>query len=434
MSSFQTILVAVFLAFFVFAVLIFSGLLKIGESTKSTTGLQGKVVIWGTFSNSDLFKVFDDTRNDNQDLNISYIIKNESTYQQDLIEAFASGTGPDLFFITPAMILKNSPYIFKIPFTSYSEKTFRDSFIDGSEVYLDNSGVVGFPFVVDPMVMYYNKDILSNEGIASPPQYWNDLFDLSSRLTKKKDDGTILQSMIALGRFDNITHAKDILATLLIQNGNQIVVSTSTGHTSVLNDNPSASPVSPAEAVLNLFIEFSNPTNGAYSWNRALPKSIDMFTGGKSAFYLGRASELFKIQSINPNLSFDVTGMLQTKGTNLKRTYAKIYAVATNKKSTNLTTAIGVAGLLSSPDTAKSLAQVLSLPPASRALLTTKPIDPYLFTFFNSAIISHSWLDPDTTASDSIFAELIQNILSNKLSLGDAVDKAQGQMQSIIKN
>ncbi len=434
MSSFQTILVAVFLAFFVFAILIFSGLLKIGESTKSTSGLQGKVVIWGTFSNSDLFKVFDDTRNDNLDLNISYIIKKESTYQQDLIEAFASGTGPDLFFISPDMILKNDSYVFKIPFTSYSEKTFRDSFIDGADVYLGDDAVIGFPFVVDPMMMYYNKDILSNEGIASPPQYWNDLFDLSSRLTKKKDDGTILQSMIALGRFDNITHAKDILASLFIQNGNSIVMKTDKGHTAVLNDTKPGSVTSPVESVLNFFIEFSNPTKDVYSWNRALPNSIDMFTGGKSAFYLGRASELFKIQSVNPNLSFDVAGMLQTKGTNLKRTYAKIYAVATNKKSTNLTTAIGVAGLLSSGDTAKSLAQVLSLPPASRALLTTKPTDPYLFTFFNSAIISHSWLDPDPIVSNSIFAELIQNILSNKLSLADAINKAQGQMQSIIKN
>ena len=49
-----------------------------------------------------------------------------------------------------------------------------------------------------------------------------------------------------------------------------------------------------------------------------------MFTSGKLAFYLGRASELFKIQSVNPNLSFDVSSMLQTRGTNTKRTYGEI--------------------------------------------------------------------------------------------------------------
>jgi len=433
MNNFQTILVAVFLAFFVFAVLIFSGLLKIGGTSSSTDTPAGKIVIWGTFNNPDVYKVFDETRDTNRDLTISYVIKKESTYEQALLEAFASGTGPDLFFLSPEMVQKNSNFIYKIPFTSYPEKTFKDAFIDGASVYLASDGVIGFPIVVDPMVMYYNKDILSNEGIAGLPQYWDELFSLASKLTKKKDDGTILQSMIALGRFDNITHAKDILATLLIQNGNPIVKTTSTGYLPVLNDNSAALAVSPVESVLNFFTEFSNPTLPVYSWNRALPNSIDTFTGGRSAFYLGSASELFKIESVNPNLSFDVTQMLQTRGTNAKRTYGKIYALAVNKKSTNLTAAFGVAGLLTSGDPAKKFAVAVSLPPASRALLTDRPTDPYLFTFFNSAVISRTWLDPDTKGSDAVFSELIQNILSSKLSMGDSINKAQNQLEFLTK-
>lgn len=433
MNNFQTILVAIFLAFFVFAVLIFSGLLKIGGSSNTASTPQGKVVIWGTFSNPDVYKVFDETRDVNRDLTISYVIKKEATYQQELIEAFASGKGPDLFFLSPDMIQKNDDFIYKIPFTSYPEKTFRDSFIDGASVYIDREGVIGFPIVVDPMVLYYNKDIIANEGIASLPQYWDELFNLAPLLTKKKDDGTILQSMIGLGRFDNVTHAKDILATLLIQNGNPIITTTPTGYASVLNDNSSSLPTSPVESVLNFFTEFSNPTLPAYSWNRALPNSIDNFTGGKSAFYLGSASELFKIQSVNPNMSFDVTQMLQTRGTNTKRTYGKIYAIAVNKKSTNLTTAFGVAGILSTGTSAKNFGVAVLLPPASRALLTDRPTDPYLFTFFNSAVITRTWQDPDTKGTDAIFAELIQNILSSKLSLGDAINKAQNQMEFLIK-
>lgn len=434
MNSFQTILVSVFLAFFVFAVLIFSGLLKIGGSSLSTTGLQGKITIWGTFNNPDIFKVFDDLRTDNRDLTIRYVIKKESTYQQDLIEAFASGTGPDLFFMTPDMILKNKSYIFKIPYASYPEKTFKDSFIDGADVFTDSEGIIGFPFVVDPMVMYYNKDILSNEGLSTPPQTWDELFTLNSQLTKKKNDGTILQSMIGLGRYDNVSHAKDILATLMMQSGNNIVVKNGTGYSSILNDNSQALAISPVESILNFFITFSNPTSDAYSWNRALPNSIDLFTGGKLALYLGRASELFKIQSVNPNLSFDVAPILQTKGTNLKRTYGNIYAVAVNKKSTNPTTAFSVAGIVSSGDTAKNLAIAVSLPPASRALLKEKPTNPYLFTFWSSAIITRSWVDPEPSVTNSIFGELIQNILSNKLTMSDAVGKAQSQIESLIQN
>lgn len=441
MSNFQTILVAIFLSFFVFAVLIFSGVIKFGSSSNSTGALSGKVVIWGTFPSSSINSATDIIESNNKDLNISYVQKNPSTYQQDIIEAFANGKGPDLFIITPDMIQKNSNFIYKIPFANYPEKAFRDAFIDGADIYLDSEGVIAFPLVVDPLVLYYNKDILSNEGIVSPIKTWDELFGLNSTLTKRDNSGTIKESMIALGQYANIHNAKDILATLLIQNDNPIVkrVEDNTSgrniisYVPILSSNPSHLSVSPMEAVIKFFTEFSNPSNTAYSWNRSLPDSMDMFTGGKLAFYLGRASELFRIESINPNLSFDVTGIPQIKNAKNKRTYGEIYGVVTNKKSANIAGALGVAGIMSQGDSVKNLSVSLSLPPVSRVLLADKPTDPYLFTFFNSAIISRSWIDPDKAKSDVVFKDLIENILSNNLSINEAISKAQGQLELLFK-
>jgi len=239
--------------------------------------------------------------------------------------------------------------------------------------------------------------------------------------------------MIALGQYSNINNAKDILATLLIQNDNQIIKMGNTGYTSILNDNPSNLSVSPVQAVVKFFVEFSNPSNTAYSWNSSLPNSLDMFTSGRLAFYIGRASELFNIQSVNPNLSFDVTQIPQIKDSTTKRTFGEIYTVVINKKSKNITSAFKVAEYLSQGDNAKSLSVGMSLPPVSRSLLSKKPTDnPYLFTFFNSALISRSWADPDKTKSDSIFKELIDNVLSNNLSVSGATSKAQSQLDQII--
>lgn len=439
MSNFQTILVAVFLAFFVFAVLIFSGVIKIGGLSGGSGTPQGKVVIWGTFSSSALTNVLDNINKNNKNLSISYIKKDLSTYQQDLILSFANGVGPDLFIITGDMVRNNNNFIYKIPYANYPEKTFRDSFIDGADIYLDSEGVLGFPIVVDPMVLYYNKDMLSNEGIVSPPKSWDELFNLNSSLTKRDNSGTISQSMIALGQYSNVNNAKDILATLLIQNNNPIVtrvidtVNTGISYVSMLNSNPSHLSVNPMEAVVKFFIEFSNPSNTAYSWNRSLPSSLDMFTSGKLAFYLGRASELFNIEGVNPNLSFDVTGIPQIKNSSTKRTFGEIYAVAINKKSSNLTSSFGVAGMLSAGENAKNFSTSLSLPPTSRVLLSDKPTNPYLFTFFNSALISRSWLDPDKSKSDLIFKELVENTLSNNLSVIGAINKAQGQLELLLK-
>jgi ABC-type glycerol-3-phosphate transport system substrate-binding protein len=432
MNNLQTILVAVFLSFFVFAVLIFSGLIKLGGSSNNqATAPVGKVIVWGTFASADLAHAFDSITEANRDLNISYVQKSITTYQQSLIEAFANGTGPDVFFITPDMVIKNSSFIYTIPYASYPQKTFSNSFIDGASVYLSPNGILGFPVVADPMVLYYNKDLLTNEGISQPPKYWDELFDLNPRLTKSKNDGTILQSMIALGRFDNVNHAKDILATLLLQSNNSIVTRTDTGYTPTLSGNSSISPLQ-SDNIFSFFVEFSNPSDGGYSYNSALPNSLDMFTGGKLVMYLGRASELFKIQSTNPNLSFDVNEIMQTRNTNIKRTDGIIYAVAINKSSKNLTSAFGFAGLLATGDNAKNFAAAVSLPPTLKSLLAVKPESPYMFTFFDSALFTRSWLDPDTKATDGVFGELIQNILSNKLSVSDALSKAQNQLELLV--
>lgn len=432
MSNFQTILVAIFLSFFVFAVLIFSNVIKIPG--KSNVGPKGNIVIWGTFSRSIFTKVIDNLSVSNKELNISYVNKNPLTYQQELIEAIANGKGPDLFVVTTDMIKKNNNFIYKIPYESYPEKNFRDSFVEGADIYLDDKGVIAYPLVIDPIVLYYNKDILTNEGIVYPPATWDELFTLNSILTKRDNSGTINQSMIALGQYSNINNAKEILSTLLIQNNNPITVSGGNGkYISMIKSNPNNLSVSPIQSVLKFFIEFSNPANSAYSWNRSLPSSLDMFTSGKLAFYIGRASELFNIESINPNLSFDVTSIPQIKNSPNKRTYGDIYAMAVNNRSTNLTTAFSIANVLSLGVDATNLSIASSLPPASRALIAVKPADPYLSTFFNSALVVRSWVDPNKIQSDLVFKELIENILSNRLSMGESINKAQEQLEILLK-
>ncbi|MFA6392561.1 MAG: extracellular solute-binding protein [Candidatus Paceibacterota bacterium] len=433
MNNFQTILVAIFLAFFVFGVLIFSGILKIGGSSSGTNAISGKIVIWGTLPSAQVSSLVESIAGSNAPFTVTYKEQKSDSYEQNLIEAIAKDSAPDLFILTPDMILKNSNFIYKIPYASLSEKSFRTSYIDGADILLANDGVIGSPLLVDPLVLYYNKNMLSNEGILYPPTSWDELFNLGSKLIKKKSDGTITQSMIAFGQYDNVNHSKDILSMLLLESDNSIVARTSTGYALTIKDTlPSG--VAPFEQIVNFFLEFSNPSNESYSWNRSMPNSFEMFSSGKLAFYIGYASELFKIQSVNPNLSFDVTTIPQTKGTSIKRTYGNIYTLVANKKSMNLASALGVSSLITAPDFLKELGISTSIPTATRSLLRDMPKDPYLVTFFDSAIIARSWLDPDKEQSDSIFKELIENSLSNKLSVTDAINKASSQLDLILRN
>lgn len=433
MSNFQTIFTAIFLAFFVFGVLVFSGIIPLGNSSNPNAPV-GTVTIWGTFPSLSMSKVVEEINSSNENLIIKYVQRSKDSYQQDLIEAMASGTGPDLFFISPDMVVKNKKFIYPMPYASYPEKSFTSNFIDGAKVFLAKEGIVAFPVVSDPLVLYYNKELLTNAGIAKPPVYWDELFEINKALTKKTNDGIISQSMIALGSFDNINNAKDIMTLLLIGSGDPIIESNrADGVLSVVVNEKTPFTLSPVETALGFFNEFSNVNNQAYSWNRSLPDSREMFTNGKLAFYIGRSSELFEIEAVNPNLSFDVTNVLQTRNTNLKRTNGPIYALATSNRSTNVAGAMGVAGMLSSSAIAKEIATSLSIPPAQKDALNENPPDPYVYTFYKSAIYLYPWLDPDTKITDNIFRDLHQNLISNKLSSADAVNKLQSQMELLIR-
>lgn len=434
MSNFQTILTAIFLSFFVFAVLVFSGLIPLGKSSTSSNAPVGTVVVWGTLSANSLSKFIQDTNTSNPGLIIKYVQKSKDKYNSDLINAFANGAGPDVFFVSADMVTKYKNFIYTIPFTSYPEKVYRDTYIDGADIFLTKDGTLGFPVVSDPLVLYYNKNILNNAGIAEPPKYWDELFNLNGQLTRRSNDGVISQSTIALGSFDNVNNAKDIISLLLLGSGDPIISrNKTTDILSVSINDKTPFSISPLEQVMTFFNSFSNPTNQAYSWNRSLPTSRDMFTSGKLAFYIGHASELFDIQNVNPNLSFDVTDILQTRATNIKRTAGPIYIMSVNKKSPNLAGAMGVASVFATPENTKQISLGLSLPPTQKELLNTNPTDPYMFTFYKSAIAMHSWIDPDPTATDNIFRELVQNLISNRLTVADSINKVQNQLDLLIK-
>lgn len=421
------------MAILVFGVLVFAGIIPVPGKDNPENTLKGKVVVWGTFNNTEINKIFDEIESSYENLSVSYVKKEKEEYQNDLIEAFAKGTGPDLFFITPDMVMQNENFIYKVPYKSYLEKTFRDAFVDGAEIYLASDGVWAFPTVIDPIVIYYNKNLFANEGLVRPPVTWDELFNLNQILTKKENNGVINQSMIALGQYNNINYVKNIISALFLQNNNPIVKQEGEKYYSYLNDYGGISADNSAKDAIDFFIQFSNMSNSAYSWNRSLPNSFDMFVSGNLAIYIGRASDLFKIEKANPNLSYDVTQIPQIKNINNKRTYGEIYGLAVSNRTKNLTNTFNFATTLLSNDYAKRIAQALSLPPASRVLLYERPEDPYLLTFYNSAIIARSWLDPNPEKTDTIFSEMIEDILSNRYSVSESLGRAQNQMQLLFK-
>ncbi len=432
-TNFQLVVFSVITVFVIFAVLIFSGAVDIGNK-KESTSYSGKIVVWGTLPSSVMREALSGIESAYDELSISYVQKNEETFGDELAEAMASLTGPDVFFVSNETLLSESNKIFITPYETYPLRSYNSIFVDGAEIFLNDKGVMAYPFTIDPLVLYWNKDIFNANGVVTPPVFWEELYSMSTSLTKRTANGTITQSAISFGTFDNITHAKEIISALVMQGGDYIVRKNSDGtYTSVFGGYLSGTRTRPAESVLRFYTEFANPTSNYYSWNSSLPASYSSFIAGDLAMYIGYSSEIYGIRERNPNLNFDVTRLPQLEGSPTPTTFGKIYGTAVSKSTKNLGASIMVAQSLSGKDTSSFVSTKLSTIPTRRDLLVSNPDDPFAASFYQSALIAKAWYDPDTLSTESIFRTMINDVTSGFLSVGESVSKASESIGRLLK-
>ncbi len=427
MSTFKIVVTGIFAVSFVVGLVLFA------LSKGSSSDVSANLVIWGTVPG----EVFDEayknsTLKTNKLIKIAYVEKNISTFDSEFVEALADGIGPDLVIIRDDYVYKNRNKLFVIPYSNYTERKFKDNFLEASEVFLSPEGIIALPFTIDPMVMYWNRDLFSNSLISEVPKYWDDFYNLIAKTTKRDANANILQSTIALGEWSNITNAKEVLSTLLLQAGTPITGRNERGVVSVLNSKFNY-PITPSQSAINFYTQFSNPTSQNYTWNRSLPTSLNMFLSSKLATYIGFASEIFSIQQKNSNLNFDVTYIPQIRDSNKKVVFGRMYALALVKQSKQLPGAFLVASTLTETEPIKAIEVVTNLPPVRRNLLSNKPTDAFRTVFYNSALISKSWIDPDFAGSSKVFRDMIDSITSGRSRVSEALDRASIELDVLLK-
>jgi len=430
-STFQTILLVVFGAVFVGAVLVFSGLISFGSKKTDTTTPKGTVVLWGTAPQNEMRTYLDGMDIGSGEYSINYVEHDPQNLKQDLIVALANNTPPDLILFPSEYLSEIKDRLYTIPYAAYSERTFRDTNIDGAQLYLSKDGVMALPLLVDPLVVYYNKDLLAKANFIIPPRTWTDLSTSVPLLSTKDIRNRLTQSAIGLGTSTNVRNFKDILSALFLQTGNSIVSYDAARDTTevVLGMIPAAAERAPTAQVLDFYASFSNTTNSNYSWNTALPDTLAQFLAGKNVFYIGRASELFTIQAQNPNLNFDVMELFQTGADTRTVTYGSFLAVSMLKNAPNPVAAYAAATVIANPTNIDALAKTLSLPPVQRSLLLARQDNPYVSVFFKAALSAFGWLDPSPNASANVFANMVTAVTSGSGNASSAVYEASRELQ-----
>ncbi len=428
MTPFQIVIIGIFVAFivagvFVFAV--FGGLTGGGDI--------GAVTIWGTIDS----RVMEDrlgemTTADRTYEQVRYEEKRPETYKAELLEALAAGRAPDLIFLPQDEIVSFADKVTPIPYESLSERRFTDSFIPEGGLYLGDAGIWGLPLTIDPLVMYVNRDLFASAGVAQVPRNWDEFFTFAPKITSLDTTSNVRRSAVALGSYDNIGNAKEILSALFMQAGEGIIVR-SQGGVSVTLGSEDSSVGAPAESALRFYTEFSNPAKSVYSWNRALPEARNAFIAGDVAVYFGFASEYPELVRRNPNLAIEVAPIPQVRDGKTSFTFGNMQALALTRTTQNQSGALIVASVLSGPEQAGKLAAALGLPPVRRDLLQDTPGDAVASVFAESALMARGWLDPEPEGSEAVFKAMIESVVSGRLQLPDAIRDGAASLNELMR-
>lgn len=436
MSKFQAILIAFFVICIVAGVALFATYKGDSGSNQELPAIN----LWGTFP-ADVFNDFVNKVNMTRasQLRINYTEISESNFDKTFIETLAKGQGPDAILVSQDLVSRYEDKIILIPPAAITERAFKDSFIQQSELYLVSGGTLALPFVVDPIVMYWNRDSFTNAGIPTYPKTWDEFNNLNAKLTVKDVRSNVRKSAIAMGEFSNVNHAREILGTLFMQAGNPITFKSDYTENSMPTlfsslGNRSNDGIRTAQLALDFYTQFSNPTSPNYSWNRSLPNSKSSFLSGNLATYFGYASEIKDLRDKNPNLNFDVAPLPQAKGGANRATYGAMYGFSIVRSTKDVGSTFSVISNLLSIDALKEMINISYLPPVRRDIIMSGTTDPYLSIFYDSALISKGWLDTNKQESNKIFQNIVESVTSGRKDSYKALQDGSDEYDLILRN
>ena len=408
-STFQLIFMGIFgaIIFIGFIALLTTngGSGRVGPSSVAT------ILIWGTYPGEtiDRLKAAMLEQDKNAALNFNYVEKRPETFATELAEALSQQTGPDVILIPQDMMLRQKSKIYQIPFgqNTITAGAYYGTFLNAAQVFLDHTGAWALPFAIDPLIAYWNRQHFTNEGLVVFPATW-DNFDIAvQKLTKKDANLTLLRNGVGMGTWDNVNNAKNIINTLFLQQGTKLVVLNRDNYFEVISGVNDAV----INNTLSYYTNFANPTKPEYSWNRTMGNDLQYFTSGRSSIYFGLASELPNVSQTNPNLNFFVATVPQQRDAEIKSTFANVYGFALMKLSPNLSDSFRQITVLTSAEAVKILTGLSNLPPIRRDVAQDAPDQNYMEIFYQSAVISDTWPDPDNIATDAAYKSAIDQIL-----------------------
>jgi ABC-type glycerol-3-phosphate transport system substrate-binding protein len=424
LRPFELALIIIFIVIFAIGLLLMMTYQGGGASTPAgSEGLSGSVQIWGTLpapgvdrliasyaSQFDLYQ------------NVQYFYVPIERFESTLINALADGGGPDLVLISHEQIVELRRRLVPTSYEQLPARTFQDRYVDGAQIFARPDGIYALPVAMDPLMLYWNREQLTNQNFLTPPATWEALqSEYFDDLISRDFNRSINEAVVAMGEVRNVRNAVGIMSALLLQSGTAGVREQNGAYRITLNTGLDGRGF-PVRSALDFYTRFSNPASRYYSWNRSLPLDRSEFVAEDLAFYFGFVSEAREITQLNPNLVFDVAEIPQAGSNATRRTYARFYGLGMLRTTDNPAFAAAVMNEFTGQAASDLIAGEVGHIPVYRASIAAGSDGMYTRVAYQSAPIARAWLSPGVTATRSILDDVVVAINENTSTLDEGVD------------
>lgn len=390
------IIVIVIIGFVIFGILIPN--FRKAQVSKVT------LTYWGLWEDASIMQsIISDFNRQYPDIKINYSKQDHKQYRERLTARIPNGTGPDIFRFHNTWVQMFSGVLLPLPSDTITKADFAKWFYPVAQKDLIKNGAIyGIPLEIDTLSLYINTNIFESAGVSAPDN-WVDFINDARSLTVKDGSGQIKTAGAALGTFNNITHAPDIISLLFVQNGVDL--------NNITQDNQAASEA------LAFYTSFAS--GGSSTWNSTLDSSVLAFAKENLAMYFGYSWDFFTIKALNPKLAFEIHPVPHLPNQNM--TIASYWVEGVSVKSKHQNEALLFMKFLAKKETEQRLFTEVS---KTRAFG-----EPYarvdLADSLKSNSIVYPFVSQGNDAASSFFAsDTHDNGLNSQMNtyLGDAVN------------
>lgn len=294
---------------------------------------------WGLWEDSRVMQVLiADFEREHPNIKVKYTKQDPKQYRDRLVARIENGTGPDIFRYHNTWYPMLSEVLMPLSSDVITPEEFKKVYYPVMEDDLiQNGAIYGIPLGADTLALFVNTEMLEKAGLA-PPKNWDEFVKAAKKLTIPDEDSDKIKiGGAALGTYNNIEHAPDIISLIFIQQGVNIKTF-------------GTSPKDEVDA-LEFYTSFARGQKADVVWDSTLDNSMLAFGRGTLAMYFGYSWDVFRIQNINKDLKFKIYPVPDLYGKNT--TIASYWVEGVSAKSVNSAEALLFMQYLAKKETAQ---------------------------------------------------------------------------------